>query len=1319
MNKSILKPILVVLLSALFLPSLFSQQSVARQWNETLLNAIRKDLARPPVQARNLFHSSVVMYDSWALFDGEAKTYLVGKTVDNFTCPFDTFPTPTDKKAAAEEAMSFAMYRLLTQRFKTSPNAVTTLNSFKNLMNFLGYDFNDTTTTYQTGSAASLGNYIGKCMLEYGYQDGANELNNYANQYYQTVNPPLVMADAGNPNLVDPNRWQRLTINGALDQNGNPIPSTQVSLSPEWGNVKPFALTAADLTVHNKNGHDYLVYHDPGPFTEIDTLNGGKATAEYKWNFSLVNSWSSHLDPTDGVNMDISPASLGNVQNYPKTIYEYHNFYNYKNGGDTGEGRTINPKTGLPYIPQVIPRGDFTRVLTQFWADGPTSETPPGHWYTILNYVSEQPGFARRFEGKGPVLDDLEWDVKTYFALGGAEHDAAITAWGMKGWYDGIRPVSALRYMGDKGQSSDPFAPSFSINGLELDPGLVELVYPGDTLAGPNNENVGKIKLYTWRGPSYITNPVLQFAGVGWILAENWWPYQRKTFVTPPFPGYISGHSTFSRAAAEMMTKLTGDEYFPKGLGEFHVAANSGFLVIEKGPSVDVTLQWATYRDASDQCSLSRIWGGIHPPMDDIPGRNAGIAISNEVFDLAKTYFYRDNDGDGYFSYEDCDDNDPNVNPGAIEICDGIDNNCSGQIDEGVLFTYYLDFDGDGYGTSELPLVSCSNVAPAGYVTDHTDCNDIDLNVHPGASEICDGLDNDCNGLIDDTQMFVYYKDNDGDGFGDISLKLDTCLSQTPVGYVLNHLDCNDNNNSVHPGAIELCDGIDNNCNGLVDDLPTFTYYIDIDGDGFGNDAVVLDTCLTIAPPGYVSDHTDCNDNDPAIHPGATEICDGIDNDCNGLVDDVQLFTYYRDIDGDGYGDDLNQLHTCLSTAPIGYVTNNGDCNDNNININPAEVEICDGIDNNCNGLIDDTQKFTYYADSDGDGFGDLTVKLDTCAATPPFGYVLSNTDCNDNNPGIHPGSSEVCDGIDNNCNGLIDDNITVYTYYRDNDGDGFGNLNIKMDTCLTPAPLGFVINSTDCDDNDNSIYPGASEVCDGKDNDCNGLEDDGLPKFTYYVDGDGDGFGNPQLKLEICWNTAPLGFVDNNADCNDSDANIHPGVTELCDGKDNDCNGEIDENLAIFTYYIDNDGDGYGNIAIPISSCYNIPPAGYVNNNLDCNDANPFINPAQPEVLNGLDDNCNGQIDESVSTSDLSSSIKIYPNPVEQLLNLDYVAGSAMEYKIVNISGVLVKKGDLKFKEKEAQIDFSLLDQGMYILYLYDANAKKQMFTKIVKIRK
>jgi hypothetical protein len=322
----------------------------------------------------------------------------------------------------------------------------------------------------------------------------------------------------------------------------------------------------------------------------------------------------------------------------PTDFADYRNFYDYLGGGDSSMGHTMNPVTGAPYVPQIVPRGDYARVLAEFWADGPDSETPPGHWFVILNTVQDHPLFERRLEGSGEPLGPLEWDVKAYFALGGGMHDSAISAWGIKGWYDYLRPLSAIRAMGDRGQSSDPLQPSYSVDGLPLVPGYIELVGPGDPLAGANNENVDKIKLYAWRGPEYINDPRTDQAGVGWILAENWWPYQRPTFVTPPFAGYVSGHSTYSRAAAEILTALTGDPFFPGGMSGFEITANE-FLVFEEGPSVDMTLQWATYRDASDQTSLSRLWGGIHPPVDDIPGRIIGEQIGIDAYDLARRYF--------------------------------------------------------------------------------------------------------------------------------------------------------------------------------------------------------------------------------------------------------------------------------------------------------------------------------------------------------------------------------------------------------------------------------------------------------------------------------------------------------------------------------------------------------------------------------------------------------------------------------------------------------------------------------------------------------
>lgn len=629
--------LLVVALSFIVSSTRAQEHTVAREWNEQLLFAIRNDLARPTVHARNLFHTSVVMYDAWAAYDTLSATYFLGNTHNDVLIPFEGVPEPLDLAEARDEAVSYAAYRLLKHRFQFSPGAETSLASFDQLMADQGYDMSFTSTDYQSGDPRALGNYIAAQMIDWGLTDGSNEDSDYTNDYYLPINEPLDMTGSGSTGIVDPNRWQALELSEFIDQAGNPFTTTPPFLSPEWGNVVPFALADSVKTTYEREGNLYHVYHDPGPPPLIDTLGAREGDDAYRWGFSLVAIWQSHHDPADGVLWDISPASIGNIQELPENYSDYPEFYDLENGGDPGLGHDVNPATGLPYEPQIVPRADYARVLAEFWADGPDSETPPGHWYTILNTVNDSPELEKRWRGEGPVLDDLEWDVKTYFALGGAVHDAAIAAWSVKGWYDYIRPVSALRFMADRGQNTDPDLPSYDPAGIPLVDGFIELVEEGDPLAGAENEHVGKIKFYTWRGPDYIEDPEIDMAGVGWILAENWWPYQRPTFVTPPFAGFVSGHSTYSRAAAEVMTLMTGDAFFPGGMGEFEAPQNE-FLVFEDGPSVDMTLQWATYRDASDQCSLSRIWGGIHPPADDIPGRIIGMKVGINAFDHANEY---------------------------------------------------------------------------------------------------------------------------------------------------------------------------------------------------------------------------------------------------------------------------------------------------------------------------------------------------------------------------------------------------------------------------------------------------------------------------------------------------------------------------------------------------------------------------------------------------------------------------------------------------------------------------------------------------------
>lgn len=615
------------------------QHTVAREWMEELLESIRNDFARPTVHARNLFHLSSAMYDAWAFTDPQAEPYLLGKTINGFSCYDPNLETVDKSSFNTEEVISFAAYRLLSHRFQDGPNGDRTF-FYTRLLSQLGYDELNTSTSVADGASAALGNFIAQCYIGYGLADKSNEQNNYANNYYQPKNSPIAPMFPGNPRIVDLNRWQQLELDVFIGQSGIQSGEIQPFLSPEWGNVYPFAMSSKDRVKKKRDGDTYWVYNDPGAPPQFDDYeNGGHDF--YKWNFGLVAMWSSHLSPWDNEMWDISPASIGNSPELPNDWSEYSEYYNATEGGDASRGHALNPKTGQPYEPNIVPRGDYTRVLAEFWADGPDSETPPGHWFTILNYVNDHPQLVKKFKGEGDVVDDLEWDVKSYFTLGGAMHDAAISAWSVKGYYDYLRPVSAIRAVADLGQGITSNFPDYNRDGFDLIPGFIEVVTPGDDLASFNTDVLYKIKLKAWRGPRFIGNPNTSQAGVGWILAEDWWPYQRPTFVTPPFAGYVSGHSTFSRAAAEVLTLFTGDEFFPGGMGEF-TARRNRFLVFEEGPSVDVHLQWATYRDASDQTSLSRIWGGIHPPVDDIPGRKIGIKVGVKAFEFAEQFFNGD-----------------------------------------------------------------------------------------------------------------------------------------------------------------------------------------------------------------------------------------------------------------------------------------------------------------------------------------------------------------------------------------------------------------------------------------------------------------------------------------------------------------------------------------------------------------------------------------------------------------------------------------------------------------------------------------------------
>lgn len=583
-----------ILLLTLICPSA-NAASIARTWNEQNLAAIRLDFPNPAVHARNLFHTSVAMWDSWAAYDTNALGYLHRETA-----------TAADLAAARREAISYAAYRVLAHLYSFSVSASNTTAALAAQMTALGFDTNYTSTADQT--PAALGNRVAATVLAFSASDRSNESINYADPSYTPVNDPLILAFAGT-SLNDVNRWQPLAFDVAFTQNGQVASKIQIFVGSHWGGVRPFTLELQP---------NETVYLDPGTPPQL----GGSEDLDYKSGIVSVIEHSGRLDPTNGIMIDISPASLGNNSL----------------GQNNGIGRTVNPFTGSAYPPQMVPHGDYGRVVAEFWADGPDSETPPGHWNTLANEVTDSPSFQRRIGGTGPVLDELEWDVKLYFALNASVHDAAIAAWCCKKRYDYIRPISSIRYMGGLGQSSDPNGPSYHTNGLPLIPGLIELVTAQTAATGQKHFGLvpGRMAIYAWGGEP--ADPATEFTGTKWIHADTWLPYQRDTFVSPAFAGYVSGHSAFSRAAAEVLTRMTGTSYFPGGLGTFHAPRNT-YLQFEDGPSVDITLQWATYYDASDEAGKSRLYGGIHVPIDDGPGRIMGSTCGIRAWNRASKYF--------------------------------------------------------------------------------------------------------------------------------------------------------------------------------------------------------------------------------------------------------------------------------------------------------------------------------------------------------------------------------------------------------------------------------------------------------------------------------------------------------------------------------------------------------------------------------------------------------------------------------------------------------------------------------------------------------
>lgn len=423
-----------------------------------------------------------------------------------------------------------------------------------------------------------------------------------------------------------------------------------------------------------------------------------------------------------------------------------------------------------------------------------------------------------------------------------------------------------------------------------------------------------------------------------------------------------------------------------------------------------------------------------------------------------------------------------------------------------------------------------------------------------------------------------YYADVDGDTYGDASVSQIACV--LPVGYVTNNLDCNDANAQITVAQ---------------------TYYADADSDTYGNPLDSVITC--IAPAGYVPNNTDCNDANASLNA---------------------LQTFYADVDNDTYGDPAVSLVSC--GAPAGYVSNNTDCNDSDAALNALQ---------------------TFYADADNDTYGDPAVSVVSCGA--PAGYVTNSSDCNDANVNLN----------------------ALQVYYADADNDTYGSATDSIVSC--GMPLGYVTNNTDCND----ANPNA-----------NALQ-------TFFADTDNDTYGDAGNSITSC--TMPSGYVSNDTDCDDTEATVFPGAPELCDGLDNNCNLFNDEGLTFTDYYTDADNDTYGTGSSQ-PFCIN-PGAGYSLNALDCDDNNPNINPGATDIAgNSIDENCD-QVDgyAGINTLDISQC-SVHPNPSSGLFQISVPEGvTSWELTCYDLNGKILRSQAQS--SQHVSVDLRSLQHGIYLL--------------------
>lgn len=546
---------------------------------------------------------------------------------------------------------------------------------------------------------------------------------------------------------------------------------------------------------------------------------------------------------------------------------------------------------------------------------------------------------------------------------------------------------------------------------------------------------------------------------------------------------------------------------------------------------------------------------------------------------------------------------------------------------------WYLDRDRDTFGDRTVVVLACEDRNPGDepdavddYVTNATDCDDLRPAVYPQAVELCDGLDNNCNGAVDDGLPFNdFWIDNDADGFGDPGLQIEAC--NVPENGADRPGDCDDTNPAVNPDAIEICNEIDDDCDALVDDdddaplaeggvdvrtgLP---WRPDVDLDGFGNWNLDTEVYACVAPEGYVADATDCNDEDETINPDAQEVCSGddpVDENCNQLYDDsdpaIDVSTqsiWYRDADADGHGVPDESIQTC--TTPWFFSLTDDDCDDTD-------------------PLILAPTNTIWAFDDDRDGFGDpATAVQEPACIAPGTGYVslAAGEDCDDTNADVFPGQIEICnEGVDDDCDELADnddlwfeeggvDVDSMTPWFVDADADGYGDPTQGYLACSPVGPE--VADFTDCDDTRAYINPGMPEICNQIDDNCDFREDDEDPNldvdtaFLYTRDADGDGWGDLSDVVRSC---NPLeGYTVDFGDCDDSDPAI---------------------GLPTHWWY-DEDGDGQGDGAIVTPATCESPAVDhvpwYVDSEPDCDPLDPFAFSGPEICYDGIDQGCDGR---------------------------------------------------------------------------------------------